>query len=92
MLARRCRTSIESSRETSKHEEFTMYTAALMLVGQITDRQRELIAEAERYRLLAAARRRRRRERTGTGAEPAVQDRTTGTLAPCGPSVAAPAR
>jgi hypothetical protein len=66
-----------------------MYTAALMLVGQITDHQRELIAEAERYRLLAAARRRNRRER---GTEPVVRDRPTGTLAPCGPSVAAPAR
>jgi hypothetical protein len=65
-----------------------MYTAALMLVGQVTDRQRELIADAERYRLLAAARRRRRRER----AEPEVPNRPAGTLAPCGPSVAAPAR
>jgi hypothetical protein len=40
-----------------------MYTTALMLVGPVTERQRGLIADAERYRLLAAARRRRRRER-----------------------------
>jgi hypothetical protein len=63
-----------------------------MLVGQITDHQRQLIAEADRYRLLAAARRRRRWERNGEGTEPVVRDRPAGTLAPCGPSVAAPAR
>ncbi|MEN3304163.1 MAG: hypothetical protein V7603_365 [Micromonosporaceae bacterium] len=69
-----------------------MYTAALMLVGPITERQRELIAEAERYRLLAAARRRVRRERNGAGKEQVARDRPAGTLAPCGPSAAAPAR
>jgi hypothetical protein len=69
-----------------------MYTAALMLIGQVTDHQRALIAEADRYRLLAAARRRRRREgpQPCAGAEP--RPRPAGTLAPCGPSAAAPAR
>ncbi len=68
-----------------------MYTAALMLVGQLTEHHRDLIAEAERYRLLAAARRHRRRERDD-GSGPVPRERPTGTLAPCGPSVAAPAR
>jgi hypothetical protein len=55
---------MESSEKTGRTtEETTMYTTALMLVGPVTERQRGLIADAERYRLLAAARRRRRRER-----------------------------
>ncbi|HKT05602.1 MAG TPA: hypothetical protein VJT31_39305 [Rugosimonospora sp.] len=69
-----------------------MYSAALMFVGQLSDRQRELVAEADRYRLLAAARRRRRRERDDANAAVPRERPTAGTLAPCGPSVAAPAR
>lgn len=71
-----------------------MYTAALMLVGQITDRQRALLAEAERYRVLAAARARRRQRRArasaGTSLVPAQEP--AGTLSACGSSRAAPAR
>ena len=67
------------------------------------DRQREWIAEAEQGRLLAAARRARRsRRRTRRAAEvsadisadisAAGRDRPAGTVAPCGPAVAQPAR
>jgi hypothetical protein len=69
-----------------------MHTAALMLIGQVTELQRERIAEAEKSRLLAAARRRRRRNRGDGGAQAAVRDRPAGTLGRCGPSGAAPAR
>jgi hypothetical protein len=55
------------------------------------DRHVELIAEAERHRLLAAARRWRRR---GADAGKSAQARGApdGTLAACEPRVAAPAR
>jgi hypothetical protein len=54
------------------------------------ERQRELIAEAERRRLLANARTARwgRRARKA----PAVRGRPAGRLAPCEPSAAVPAR
>jgi hypothetical protein len=71
-----------------------MYTPSLIFLGQIidhrvTDRQRDLIVEAEKYRLLAASRRRRRRAAADA---PEARERTVGTLAGCGPSAAAPAR
>jgi hypothetical protein len=54
------------------------------------DHQRELIAEADRWRLLSSARhaRRARRERKIS----AVRGQPTGTLASCEPSAAVPAR
>lgn len=54
------------------------------------DRQRELIAEADRERLLTSARvaRGARRARKAPG----VRGQPTGTLASCEPSVAVPAR
>ena len=59
------------------------------------ERERELIADADRSRLRAAARRARRarRESVGRGGRHAA-DRAApaGTLAPCGPSAAAPAQ
>jgi hypothetical protein len=56
-------------------------------------RQSDLIAEADRYRLLAAARRYRRASRAGRGQVNAeARGRPTGTLAPCEPRVAVPAR
>ncbi len=74
-----------------------MYTASLIFLGQITDHrvtdhQRDLLVEAEKYRLLAAARRRHGRFRKDAADAPAVRERPAGTLATCGPSVAAPAR
>ena len=51
------------------------------------DRHRELIAEADRERLLTSARL-ARRTRKVTGA----RGRPTGTLAPCEPSAVVPAR
>jgi hypothetical protein len=71
------------------------------------DRQREWIAEAEQGRLLAAARQARRsRRRARRAAEASAElsadisaelsaagrDRPAGTVAPCGPAVAQPAR
>ena len=54
------------------------------------ERQRELVAEAERSHLLRNARTARwgRRARKA----PAVRGRPAGTLAPCEPSAAVPAR
>lgn len=62
-----------------------MYSAAFTLVEQVTDRQRALLAEAERYRLLAAA-------RASTGTSPMPAQEPAGTLSACGSSRAAPAR
>jgi hypothetical protein len=53
----------------------------------VNDRHRELIAEADRERLLTSARRVRRARKA-----PAVRGRPTGTLASCEPSAAVPAR
>ncbi|GIF23953.1 hypothetical protein BJ973_004566 [Actinoplanes tereljensis] len=58
----------------------------LMLV-LANERHRELIAEADRRRLLTSARERRRARKS-----PAARGRPTGNLAPCEPSVAVPAR
>jgi hypothetical protein len=69
-----------------------MYTAALMFVGQLDTHQRDLIADADRYRLLAEARRRRPRRGGGSTEGPLPRRPATGNLAPCGASVAAPAR
>jgi hypothetical protein len=54
------------------------------------ERHRELVAEAERSRLLAMARA-ARWGRTARKA-PAVRGRPAGTLAPCEPSAVVPAR
>lgn len=55
-----------------------MYTHPELMFIQANERQRELEAEASRYRLLAAARRGRRRRR-----ELALRQEVAGTLAPC---------
>jgi hypothetical protein len=65
-------------------------------MAQLHHRQTELIAEAERSRLLAVARRGRRRRaaapRPDGKVAPEVTSRRDGTLAACEPRVAAPAR
>jgi len=61
----------------------------LMLV-LANDRRRELIAEADRGRLLTVARR-ARRARRARKASP-VRGQPTGTLASCEPSAAVPAQ
>ena len=58
----------------------------LMLI-LANDRHRELIAEADRERLLTIARVARRARKA-----PAVRGQPTGTLASCEPSAAVPAR
>jgi hypothetical protein len=62
-----------------------MLTHPDLMMAQMHHRQTELIAEAERSRVLATARRSRRRA-------PQVRGRPDGTLAACEPPVAAPAR
>jgi hypothetical protein len=72
-----------------------MLTHPDLMMAQMHYRQNELIAEAERSRLLAAARRgRRRAAATGpdSGIAPEVRGRPDGTLTACEPRVAAPAR
>lgn len=56
-----------------------------LLLDLANDRNRELIADADRERLLTSARRRVRRAWAGRG-------QPTGTLASCEASVAVPAR
>jgi hypothetical protein len=68
-----------------------MFTYPDALWSQVQQRQHELIADAEKFRLLVAARR-RRRERSRAGADATVRGRPTGTLAPCGSRAAQPAR
>jgi hypothetical protein len=58
-----------------------------LLLTLANDRQRELIAEVDRERLLAIARVARRARKA-----PAVRGQPTGTLASCEPSVVVPAR
>jgi hypothetical protein len=61
-----------------------------LLLAQAKDRRRELIAEADRERLLTIAFRARRARRARK--TPAVRGQPTGTLASCEPSAAVPAR
>jgi hypothetical protein len=64
-----------------------------MMLDQAHERQHAMIAEADRYRLLATARRaRRERARGGTGIKAAARGRPAGTISSCEPSVAAPVR
>jgi hypothetical protein len=58
-----------------------------LLLVLANDRHRELIAEADRERLLTIARKARRARKA-----PAVRGQPTGTLASCEPSAAVPAR
>ena len=58
-----------------------------LMLTLANDRQRELIAEAERQRLLTIAQVARRARKA-----PAVRGRPTGILASCEPSAAVPAR
>jgi hypothetical protein len=61
-----------------------------LLLVLANDRHRELVAEADRGRLLSIAREARRARRARKS--PGVRGRPTGTLAPCEPSAAVPAR
>jgi hypothetical protein len=58
-----------------------------LMLAQADYRQHELIAEAERSRLLTTARRARRARKA-----PGVRGQPTGTLAACEPSAVVPAR
>jgi hypothetical protein len=58
-----------------------------LMLTLANDRNRELIAEVDRRRLLTSARGARRARKAR-----AVRGRPTGTLASCEPSVAVPAR
>ena len=62
-----------------------------MLLVLASDRQREVIAEADRRRLLTSARLTRRARRAARKAS-AVRGQPLGTLATCEPSAAVPAR
>ena len=61
-----------------------------LMLALANDRQRELIAEADRERLLTIARAAREARRARKA--PAVRGQPTGTLASCEPSAAVPAR
>ena len=58
-----------------------------LMLTLANDRRRELIAEADRQRLLTSAHAARRARKA-----PAVRGQPTGTLASCEPSVRVPAR
>jgi hypothetical protein len=66
--------------------DIEMYYQPDLLLSEFHKRQRELVAEADRYRLLAAVRRARRALR------PTQRGRPDGTLITCAPRAAAPAR
>jgi hypothetical protein len=75
-------------------EETEMFVHPDLLLSQQKQHQRDLIEQADSYRLLAAARR-SRRARRGAGdaaVTPAVRGRPAANLAGCGPHVAASAR
>jgi hypothetical protein len=61
-----------------------------LLLVLAEDRHRELVAEADRGRLLSIARQARRARRARQS--PAVRGRPGGSLAPCEPPAAVPAR
>jgi hypothetical protein len=61
-----------------------------LMLTLANDRRRELIAEADRERLLTIAGMARRARRARKA--PAVRGQPTGTLASCEPSAAVPAR
>jgi hypothetical protein len=71
-----------------------MYPDFLLVVAE--DRRRDLIAEADRRRLLSAARRARREQTEAAnrnhGKLTIARGQPAGTLAACGPHAAAPAR
>lgn len=67
-----------------------MFTHPDLVLSMANDRRRELVDEADRERLLAHARRARRGRRARRAAP--VRGQPAGTLAPCGRSVAEPAR
>jgi hypothetical protein len=58
-----------------------------MMLVMANSRHRELLAEADRGRLLTGSRRARRARKV-----PSVRGQPTGTLASCDPSAAVPAR
>ena len=58
-----------------------------LLLDLMKDRRRELVAEADRERLLTVARAARRNRKAPRG-----RGQPAGTLRPCEPSVAVPAR
>ena len=58
-----------------------------VMLSLVNDRHRDLIADADRERLLTIARTARRARKTA-----AARGRPTGTLASCEPSAAVPAR
>ncbi|MBM2614923.1 hypothetical protein JIG36_05040 [Actinoplanes sp. LDG1-06] len=61
-----------------------------LMLSLANDRHREMIAEADRGRLLTSARLARKARRASK--ERAVRGHPTGTLASCEPSAAVPAR
>jgi hypothetical protein len=63
-----------------------MYLNSQMLSALATERQRELVADADRFHLLTAARRARRARRAAS-TELTTGGRTADTLGGCGPSV-----
>jgi hypothetical protein len=69
-----------------------MFIHPELQLAQFYQRQRELIAEVEQHRLLAAARRYRRRRGADTESNPSARGRPAGTLTECGPPAAAPAQ
>jgi hypothetical protein len=64
-----------------------MLMNADLMLTLANDRQRELIAEADRSRILTRARAARRARKA-----PAVRGQPTGTLTSCEPSAVVPAR
>jgi hypothetical protein len=73
-------------------KDIAMYPHPDLMLTIIHDRQADLIAYAERRRLLCAGRRYRTTNRADTRSGPAARSRTDGTLAECATRAVAPAR
>jgi hypothetical protein len=67
-----------------------MFSNPNLMLTLANDRHRQLVAEAERSHLLTIARAARRSRRARQAQE--MRGRPAGTLAPCEPSAAVPAR
>jgi len=91
MAADPYRQTMEAQQKTEPTKEIVMILHPALMLAYSRERQNELIAEADRQRLLTAARRHRRFGGTAE-ASATARGRPDGTLAACGPRVAAPAR
>jgi hypothetical protein len=79
-----CRASLRTTIDISTNKESAMFAHPEVMLRLAHDRNREMIAEADRERLLSAVRQARRGRK--------ARGRPAGTLASCEPTAVVPAR